>query len=76
MKNKELLRDLKYVSGVSDGGIILDIIDDTVEYIEYLEGKEDRCNAIESVLNKISESDSPNKDIILAPFKEFYNEET
>lgn len=74
MKNTNLQADLTWMRSGTDC-IANAVIINAEEYIEFLEGKEDRLTKMEDVLNSINDAtDLPNKDVFIAKFKEFFNE--
>lgn len=76
VKNTNLLTDLDWLQKSTDleDGIIKQIIDNTKDYIIYLEASEERLHKMEEVLDTISKSDLTNKQAFLDNFKEFFNE--
>lgn len=71
MKNQNLRTDFNNIRGI-DHDVNL-VLTEAENYIEFLEGKEDRLTKLEGVLNDIEASDIPNKEAFLARFSEFKN---
>lgn len=76
MKNDNLLVDLDWLRSAHDTTMTA-VADGAQEYIEHLEGRDERLTKIEAILEHILNADTtdlPNKDVFLAKFKEFLNE--
>ncbi len=65
----DLEKDLKNLMGGNEK-----VINETIQYIEYLENLKERLSKIETKLNEVNESNTDGKDQFIDKFKEFFNE--
>lgn len=70
MFNKDLERDLE---NIRDSDTV-EVIDEAMYYIVYLEGQNRRLEKIENRLNEINDGNLAGKETFLAEFKEFFDE--